>query len=556
MNHDMKSRRINLWHFAWVAVVLSLLLSLLLSEFLHGHILWEYPFSATLIACTVASSLIYFIQLLFKDEKARAEYHAEQAAERLRTEIALRESQARFTCAFHDAAIGMSIVGLDGQWLQVNSALCELVGYREEELLATTFQAITHPDDLNADLSVIRQMLQGKIRTYQMEKRYFHKQGHVVWILLTASLVRDSSGQPRYFISQIQDITERKRVEEQLHASQQLFKALLDNSPNMIFLKNREGQYVLVNRQFANTFHLDEQSVMGRTDQELFPADQAAMFQANDRKVLEAGRPMEFEEWAHHDDGPHISIVFKFPLRAKDGEICCIGGITADITARKKAEEALRESENRLRQAFEDRDRLSQNLHDHVIQSIYAIGMALETCAGLVEDDPKVAARKLQKGIDDLNAVIAQLRDYLECGDKNIIKAEQLNEALLQLVQMVPSTDLDIDLDVDPSSIYELSDYMATHILNIVREALTNTLRHADARSSKISIIKTSDAWHLGVIDDGIGFDTAAKDMYGWGLRNMAARASKLGAKFHVTSQCSKGTRISVEIPRVEYVPF
>ena len=549
----MKSRQINLWHFAWIAVVLSVLLSLLLSEMLHGHILWQYPFSATLIACLVSSPLLYLIQRLLKGERAFAEHLAQQAAERLKTEMALRESQLRFMCAFHDAAIGMAVGTLDGDWLMVNPALCALVGYTEQELMAITYKDITHPDDLDADLALFRKLLDGEIRTYQMEKRYIHKQGHVVWILLSISMVRDSAGQPLYCIGQMQDITERKHVQDQLTTSQTLFQAILDNSPNMIFLKNTEGQYVLVNRQFENSFHLNGSTIVGKTDDEIFPASQAAIFQANDRKVLQAGVPMEFEELALHDDGPHTSIVFKFPLRATDGEICCIGGITTDITARKKTEDALRESERRLRLAFDDRDRLSQDLHDHVIQSIYAIGMALETCLILVWNDPKVATRKLQKAIADQNAVIAQIRDYLEWGGKTIVKAEQFTEALVELVQTMPCADFDIELEINPSSAKELTDHMATHVLHIVREALTNTLRHANAKSSKVSLTKTNEQWHLDVADDGIGFDPKTRDGYGWGLHNMAARAAKLDAKLQVTSQYGKGTHISLDIPRIKH---
>jgi PAS domain S-box-containing protein len=529
------------------------LLSLLLSEMLHGHILWQYPFSASLIACLVSSPLLYLIQRLLKGERAFAEHLAQQAAERLKTGMALRESQLRFMCAFHDAAIGMALGTLDGDWLMVNPALCALVGYTEQELMAITYKDITHPDDLDADLALFRKLLDGEIRTYQMEKRYIHKQGHVVWILLSISMVRDSAGQPLYCIGQMQDITERKHVQDQLTTSQTLFQAILDNSPNMIFLKNTEGQYVLVNRQFENSFHLNGSTIVGKTDDEIFPASQAAIFQANDRKVLQAGVPMEFEELALHDDGPHTSIVFKFPLRQKDGTICCIGGITTDITARKQAEEALKASEQRLRYAIEDRDRLSQDLHDHVIQSIYAIGMALETCLYLVDKNPQAAALKLQKGIADLNAVIAQIRGYLEWGGKTIVKAEQFTEALVELVQMMPCADFDIELEINPSSAKELTDHMATHVLHIVREALTNTLRHANAKSSKVSLTKTNEQWHLDVADDGIGFDPKTKDGYGWGLHNMAARAAKLDAKLQVTSQYGKGTHISLDIPRIKH---
>jgi PAS domain S-box-containing protein len=144
---------------------------------------------------------------------------------RKNVENQLREAEDRFRGAFDSAAIGMALVGPDGRWLQVNPALCELVGYAEEELLEGTFQGITHPEDLEADLAFVGQMLAGEIQTYQMDKRYIHKLGHILWIHLSVSLVRDSDGSPAYFVSQIQDISEQKRAEElaeQLRHSQKL----------------------------------------------------------------------------------------------------------------------------------------------------------------------------------------------------------------------------------------------------------------------------------------------------------------------------------------------
>lgn len=128
------------------------------------------------------------------------------------------QNEDQFRSAFTYAAIGIALVGLDGKWLQVNPALCIISGYTEAELLTKTFQDITHPDDLDADLSYVRQLIAGKIQTYQMEKRYFHKLGHEICVLLNVSLVRTSDGQPLHFISQIQDITERKRTQALLHA--------------------------------------------------------------------------------------------------------------------------------------------------------------------------------------------------------------------------------------------------------------------------------------------------------------------------------------------------
>jgi PAS domain S-box-containing protein len=136
-------------------------------------------------------------------------------AELRRVQEELRQSKERFQGAFDYAAIGMALVATDGRWLQVNRSVCDITGYSQPELLATTFQAITHPEDLDADLEYVRQMLAGEIRHYHMEKRYFHKRGHIVWILLSVSLVHDAQGDPLYFISQIQDITRRKEAEKE-----------------------------------------------------------------------------------------------------------------------------------------------------------------------------------------------------------------------------------------------------------------------------------------------------------------------------------------------------
>ena len=134
----------------------------------------------------------------------------------------LRESEARFRSAFEYSALGLALVSLDGRWLRVNQALCKIVGYGEEELLARDFQSITHPEDLAPDLQLVARLIAGEIDTYCLEKRYLHKDGHLVWVRLDVSLVRDPSGeQPDYFISQVDDITERRRAQELLRAAKE-----------------------------------------------------------------------------------------------------------------------------------------------------------------------------------------------------------------------------------------------------------------------------------------------------------------------------------------------
>jgi PAS domain S-box-containing protein len=136
--------------------------------------------------------------------------------QRHRDALRLRESEERFGSVFEFAAIGMAIVSPEGRWLRVNQAICGIVGYSAEELRQADFQSITHPDDLIVDLNFVREMLQGTRSHYGMEKRYIHKAGHSIWTMLSVSLVRDEHGAPQYFISQIQDISERRRLEQSL----------------------------------------------------------------------------------------------------------------------------------------------------------------------------------------------------------------------------------------------------------------------------------------------------------------------------------------------------
>jgi len=121
------------------------------------------------------------------------------------------EDKERFLSVFDYSAVGMALVGYDGRWIRVNRALCEILGYSEQELLATNFQSLTHPDDLDADLSYAQKVFSGQLRFYQMEKRYIHKQGHVVWVTLTASAVPDASGKVSYGIAQVRHHREKER---------------------------------------------------------------------------------------------------------------------------------------------------------------------------------------------------------------------------------------------------------------------------------------------------------------------------------------------------------
>ena len=147
--------------------------------------------------------------------------------ERRTLELQLHESEQRFFSAFQHAAIGMALTKPDGQFLRVNAAVCQMLGYSEQELLQQDIGRLSHPEDVAADQALMAQLLAGERDSYQLEKRNFHKLGHVVHILLSVSLVRDAAGTPLYFVSQVQNISQRKAFEDALHRERELAEVTL-----------------------------------------------------------------------------------------------------------------------------------------------------------------------------------------------------------------------------------------------------------------------------------------------------------------------------------------
>ncbi len=268
---------------------------------------------------------------------------------------ARRRSDKRWRTGFENAGIGIVMADFKGHYFAANSAFRNMLGYTERELYRLSFDEVTYEGDREANVLLANELTEGKRHHFEIDKRYRRKDGTLIWTRQHVALVPGMQGVAPFWFGVVEDITDRKHVEEELRLQQHKFResearlqAFLENSPNLIFIKDRAGRYLYINEGFKRVLRADEQ-VIGKRDDELFSAEQAAAFQANDRQVLRTGVPMEFEETALEEDGQHTSIVHKFPLFSADGEIYAIGGIVTDITERKKEESARRFSEERYR---------------------------------------------------------------------------------------------------------------------------------------------------------------------------------------------------------------
>ncbi|MGO8947289.1 MAG: PAS domain S-box protein [Ktedonobacterales bacterium] len=258
-------------------------------------------------------------------------------SERKQLEHSLLESERLFRATFEQAAVGMARVAPDGRWLEVNRRLCEIVGYRREELMKHTFQDLTHPEDLEDDLEYLREMLAGKRNHFAIEIRFVRKGGSLVWAQLTVALVRDAGGNPEYFISVVEDITARKQAEEALQASEERLRLFVEHAPAAVAMFDREMCYLSMSRRWMQDFHL-EGNLLGRSHYEVFP-ELPARWRAIHRRCLGGAVEQSDEDRFERLDGSIQWLRWEVrPWFIRSGEVGGIVVFSEDITERKRLE--------------------------------------------------------------------------------------------------------------------------------------------------------------------------------------------------------------------------
>jgi PAS domain S-box-containing protein len=289
-----------------------------------------------------------------RDKTGKPRYYVgmiKDIGDRKLAEQALRESERRFKNTFENAAVGMAHVGLDGRFIRFNGSLCRITGYSAEELTGLTFQEITHPDDLEADLAQARALLDGEATSYSMEKRYIRKDGSLVWINLTGSLQRDDQGSPEYFIGVVEDISERRGAEEALRVSEETMEAFFDLSPGILNIFDQHLRYIKSDRLTPTYFGLDRHSIVGKSVAELNPSFVDNFLGPMGVQVIETGKPQLNLEvpgpvpMRRNEIGYWLVSFFPVPLpEGKRG----LGVMGVDITERKQVEEELRRTVKEL----------------------------------------------------------------------------------------------------------------------------------------------------------------------------------------------------------------
>ena len=419
----------------------------------------------------------------------------------------------------------------------VSPSATAIIGYTPEEYYADPELAykIVHPGD--------RHLIDEVLRSPEplITIRWLRKDSGVIWIEQRIKTIYDGAGELVAIEGIARDVTERKRVEEALRTTQEFLGGILDNAPLPIYGVSEEGRIRLANRFFADFVGMPQEKVIGSLLEEVFTADEARQFRENNRRVIETETPLIQEEWAEAPDGRRYFQTIKFPLRDPDMRTVAIGGISIDLTERRRAEEALSET----RRA--ERRRIARDLHDIVLQDLSGALQSLrltdlQSKGSGLGLDLEEELEALGRATSGLRSAIYDLRHEKE---QPFLKSV---EALVKLIRQA-TPERKIRLVVEEGFPVGLSGKQSVELLRVLQEALANARRHSAAKNTEVGLRTDDDAILIEVVDDGRGFDPGSARA-GIGLSAMRERVEALGAKIEVRSRPGEGTKVTVRVPR------
>jgi len=496
----------------------------------------------------------------------------------------LRISEQTFRGNFENAAIGMAIVDITGRWIEVNNSLCNIIGYTEEELLKLSFQEITHQEDLEIDLQNFKELVNGERSFYHIEKRYIHKNGETVYIILSVSMVRDEHGSPLHFVSQITDITLRKKTQQKLQNTLAYLESIFQASSRVsIIATDTSGIITSWNRGAENLLgysreemeykctpvkiHLkNEMRTRAKVLEDLLGEDSKNF---NVLTVMADRGQFDTREWTYvRKNGTQFPVQLTVTAIRHDKEIIGYLGIGTEITALKNAEKEIKS----LLEVTKDQNERLKNFAHIVSHNLRSHSGNFEMLLDLyIQENPEakenemiqylnVASENLKETIAHLNEVV-----LINTSMKDNLVGLDLKDCIDKATKNIGAIARDIDVkiinEVDPTlQVLGIPAYLDSILLNF----LTNGVKYSSReRDSYIKLTATVEKEFvvLNIEDNGIGIDLKKnesklfgmyktfhknKDARGIGLFITKNQVEALGGKIETESIVNQGTTFKI----------
>ncbi len=458
------------------------------------------PYLAALECAGTATGLLHDMR-----ERLKAEL-----IEHKRAEEALRDSEERLRATFEQAAVGIAHTHPDGHWLRVNQKLCDIVGYTRAELLQLSWADITYPDDIAADLVQAQQLLSGEISTYSMEKRYLRKDGSLVWVNITLSLVREPSGAPKYFIAVSEDITDRKQAREALQFVERRLRLTIEQTPAVLWTVDTELRFTSSAGAGLPALNLRPNEVVGKTLYEYFQTQDPTYLAIAAHCRALTGQPARYEmEWLANTYESYVE-----PLRDIDGRIVGCIGLAIDVTERKRAEK------QQLELALEkERVELLREFINNISHDLKTPLSIINTSIYLLErlGDPQQQQQKLEVIKHQTQHLEKLIRDILTVSELGTVYLSAFApvdlstvirhvEAAFRPLAEQKNLTLTLDLSSTMPGIPCAEEELTRAVVNLVENAIRYT---PDGGAITIRALVQDDQAVVQVSDTGIGIAEA-----------------------------------------------
>ncbi len=333
---------------------------------------------------------------------------------RKQAEEKLRESEARFRSLFQDASVGTVVVSPTGEFIQVNRAFCEFLGYSEQELVGKAILSVTHPDDREASSKAIHQAAHSGPHIQRLEKRYLHKGEGVVWGEVSSNLICDADGMPDHFVTQVLNVTERKRAEEELAKSRAMLQATVECLPFDFFAIGEDGHYLLENAVCRAHWG----RLVGKTPEELAPAEAVrALWLDNNRRAFAGEKVEDVVSVTVQGEERFVYSVIT-PIQDESHSYGILG-VNIDITARKRAEEALKKARSELEEKVRERTAELTKANEQLKREI---------------EERKQVQEALRRSHDEFQAIYDNMVDGLLIGDCATGRFLRTNPAMCRML--------------------------------------------------------------------------------------------------------------------------
>ncbi len=443
---------------------------------------------------------------------------AEDLTERLATAAALQEAQEQFRTAFNESAIGQVFVSLSGRYLKVNEALARFTGYSQQELERMGSEDITYPDDLPLHRQAAEALCSGKQSSCQIEKRYRHKNGEIIWGRVVVSAIRNAAGEMLYFFGQVQDITAARKADDALRESESRFRSMVELSPVAYQTLDARGIILDVNPPLCAMLGFSREELLGRAFRELCDAESQTRFATALYTHARLDR-LNAEYNLHHKAGHIVTVVLDGRLqRDAGGGFLRLRCALHDISERKRNELALRQAMQQAEQANEAKSRFLANMSHEIRTPLTAIiGICDLLRAQPLSSYARAHVDKLNTATQMLLAIINDILDFSRIDadqlslDTAPFSISRLLQELLAILEtsLQPSSTLSISLECSAElPAYVLGDRLRLQqvILNLAGNAIKFTPQGAVKIAARLSALVDGEAdIAFSVQDTGIG---------------------------------------------------